>query len=153
MAAMRKRFLGMLALALVSGTMMGASYDVMRFNKLGREMICMCGCKQIMLECNHVGCSYSTRMSEELRQALERGENDSLILQAFVQNYGATVLAAPTTSGFNVVAWVVPPLVFLLSVGLAVMVVRNWKGSTLQSPAGAGAFDRYREQAREETEI
>ena len=153
MRGRQKRYLSALAVALLAVSMLGASYDAGRFNKLGRDMICMCGCKQIMLECNHVGCSYSTRMSDELRVALERGESDSLILQGFVQNYGATVLAAPTTSGFNVVAWLVPPFVFLLAFGLAVWVIRSWKTSPATAAASGGTFDHYREQARQETEL
>jgi cytochrome c-type biogenesis protein CcmH len=153
MSGIHRRLLGALAVALVSASMMGASYDVGRYNKLGKQMICMCGCNQILLECNHVNCSYSTKMTEELRVALERGESDSLILQGFVQNYGATVLAAPTTSGFNVVAWIVPPVVFLLGVLLAVLVARTWKRTPVVATAGGGAFDQYREQARQETEL
>ena len=59
--------------------------------------MCVCGCSQILLECNHVGCTYSDRMRDELMPlALDRGENDDLTLQDFVQKYGPTVLAAPT---------------------------------------------------------
>jgi cytochrome c-type biogenesis protein CcmH/NrfF len=150
---MYKRIFGVLAVLLMSIGMMGASYDVARFNKLGKQMICMCGCNQILLECNHVNCSYSTKMTDELRVALERGDSDSLILQSFVQNYGSTVLAAPTTSGFNIVAWIVPPMVFILGVLLAVTVVRTWKVQPVPAAHTGGAFDRYREQARQETEL
>ena len=47
-------------------------------------------------------------MRNELIASLDRGDNDDLILQGFVQNYGPTVIAAPTASGFNYVAWVMP---------------------------------------------
>ena len=50
--------------------------------------MCACGCRQILLECNHVGCSYSDRMRDELSTALTRGDSDDLVLQAFVQKYG-----------------------------------------------------------------
>ena len=86
---------------------MGAGDDP-RFDKLGHKMMCACGCRQILLECNHVGCSYSDRMRDELQTALTRGDSDDLVLQAFVQKYGPTVLAAPPATGFNLVAWVMP---------------------------------------------
>jgi len=70
--------------------------------------MCKCGCNQILLECNHIGCTYSERMRDELTAALQRGDSDDPVLQAFVQKYGATVLAAPTTTGFNRVAWIMP---------------------------------------------
>ena len=75
---------------------MGADSDA-RFNRLGHQLMCMCSCGQVLLECNHVGCAYSSRMRDELAAGIARGDNDSLILQSFVQKYGNVVLAAPTT--------------------------------------------------------
>jgi cytochrome c-type biogenesis protein CcmH/NrfF len=42
---------------------------------------------------------------------MDRGDNDDLVLQGFVQEYGPTVIAAPTSTGFNRVAWIMPFLV------------------------------------------
>ena len=67
-----------------------------RYKQLGHQMICTCGCGQVLLECNHVGCTVSTQEEAELRTALDRGDSNNLILQNFVQKYGPTVLAAPT---------------------------------------------------------
>ena len=76
--------------------------------------MCVCGCNQVLLECNHVGCTYSDRMRDELAAEFDRGDSDDLVLQAFVQKYGPTVLAAPTTTGFNRVAWIMPYLALVL---------------------------------------
>ncbi len=70
--------------------------------------MCTCGCGQILLECNHVGCQSSEKMRNELLAALDKGDNDDLILQGFVQEYGPTVIAAPTATGFNRIAWIMP---------------------------------------------
>lgn len=86
--------LALLALAIL--LFMGAGGDSPRFNALGHRMMCICGCGQVLLECNHVGCQASDKMRNELLASLERGDNDDLILQGFVQNYGPTVIAAPT---------------------------------------------------------
>ena len=94
--------------------LIGADTDA-RFNKLGHQLMCVCGCNQVLLECNHVGCQYSDRMRNELAAGLDRGDSGSLVLQSFVQKYGNTVLAAPTSSGFNVVAWITPFAVFALA--------------------------------------
>ena len=136
---------------------LGADTDA-RFNKLGHQLMCMCGCNQILLECNHVGCAYSERMRGELTTALERGDNDSLILQSFVQKYGNTVLAAPTNNGFNIVAWIMPFAVFLLATAGAVWLVRLWKARPVAQPVarpnlGASELDALRKRAREETEF
>jgi len=51
---------------------LGASGDHARFNDLGHRMMCVCGCNQILLECNHVGCSYSERMRNQLLSATQQ---------------------------------------------------------------------------------
>jgi cytochrome c-type biogenesis protein CcmH/NrfF len=147
-------------LALIAALAMlflGADTDA-RFTKLGHQMMCMCGCNQILLECNHVGCTYSDRMRNELTAGLERGDSDSLVLQSFVQKYGNTVLAAPTASGFNIVAWITPFAVFFAATGLAVWFVRAWKARTLAQPVAdpnlaPEELDALRKKARQETEF
>ena len=112
---------------------LGADTDA-RFNKLGHQLMCMCGCNQVLLECNHVGCTYSDRMRNELIAGLERGDSDSLVLQSFVQKYGNTVLAAPTTTGFNRVAWIMPFAVFAAALALTIWLVRLWKSRAVAQP-------------------
>lgn len=133
--------------------LMGAGDDA-RFDRLGHKMICACGCRQILLECNHVGCQYSDRMRGELSTWLARGDSDDLVLQAFMQKYGQTVLAAPTTSGFNRVAWITPFAVFLAGIALAVFVVLGWRSLPQAAAAGSTGvqpLESYRQQARKET--
>src|SRR5215469_10699897 len=107
--------------------LLGASGDRSRFNDLGHRMMCVCGCNQILLECNHVGCQYSDRMRDQLIAAIQRDNSDDSVLQSFVQEYGTTVLAAPTAKGFDKVAWIMPFAVFLAGSLLAVAVIRNWR--------------------------
>jgi cytochrome c-type biogenesis protein CcmH len=111
-----------------------------RFSSLGHKMICGCGCNQILLECNHVGCPLSDGMRNELTAALQRGDSDSLILQAFVQKYGPTILAAPTGTGFDRVAWITPFAVLLLGLAAAVAIIRSWRGEPV--PAGAASREQ-----------
>jgi cytochrome c-type biogenesis protein CcmH len=136
---------------------MGADSDA-RFNSLGHQLMCACGCNQVLLECNHVGCTYSDRMRNELTAGITRGDNDSLILQSFVQKYGSTVLAAPTTTGFNRVAWIMPFAVFAGSIIVAVWLVRMWKSRAVAQPVPqpklrAEELEALRAKARQETEF
>jgi cytochrome c-type biogenesis protein CcmH/NrfF len=153
----RALWLGLLFLSLL--LLLGASGDEGRFNDLGHKLMCACGCNQVLLECNHVGCTYSDRMRDELAAGISRGDSDDLTLQSFVQKYGPTVLIAPTTTGFNRVAWIVPYLMLGLGLATAVLIVRAWKERPLLLPEGAVApasgaeLLRFREQARKDTEI
>lgn len=144
-------------IALLAMTFLGADTDA-RFNRLGHQLMCMCGCNQVLLECNHVGCTYSQRMRDELAAAIARGDSDSLILQSFVQKYGQTVLAAPTDKGFNIIAWIMPFAVFVLAAGLTVWLVRMWKSRAVAQPVpspkvSAEELDELRKKARQETEF
>jgi cytochrome c-type biogenesis protein CcmH len=136
---------------------LGADTDA-RFNKLGHQLMCMCGCGQILLECNHVGCTYSERMRNGLVAGLERGDSDSLVLQSFVQKYGNTVLAAPTSRGFNRVAWIMPFAVFAAALALTIWLVRLWQSRAVSQPVArpnvnAAELDELRRKARRETEF
>lgn len=104
----------------------GPTDTAARFAILGHELICTCGCGQVLLECNHVGCASSSRMIAELRAALARGDSDTTILHAFQAEYGPTALAVPMFSRFNMTAWIVPPAVLLLGALMTVLIIRRW---------------------------
>jgi len=149
----------MLALVFLAVVLLLGAGDSARVNRLGHQMICMCGCNYILLECNHMHCPYLGRMREELTAAVDRGDTDSAILQSFVQNYGAVVLAAPTKTGFNRVAWIMPYVALAGGLLLVAWICRIWKKRPLAPhpamPVSAPTdnLDRFREQARQETEV
>jgi cytochrome c-type biogenesis protein CcmH len=98
-----------------------------RFDRLGHQMMCICSCGQILLECNHVGCPSSDGMRAELRAAVDAGLTDKQVYDRFINKYGPTVMAAPVFQGFNILAWVMPAAVLLLgTLGIA-MLIYLWK--------------------------
>jgi cytochrome c-type biogenesis protein CcmH/NrfF len=151
-------------LALALSVFMGAGDESARFSDLGHRLMCVCGCNQILLECNHVGCSYSEGMRSELGLAVGRGENDDLTLQSFVQKYGPTVIAAPTNTGFNRVAWVMPYFVLGFGIASVVVLARTWKARAGKARASAVTpkdgptiavtdLDRFRREAHRDTAL
>lgn len=139
--------------------LMGASGDNtgQRFDRLGHNLMCTCGCGQVLLECNHVGCSTSEQMRKELKLSMDRGDKDDVVLGGFVSKYGPPVLSAPTTTGFNRVAWIMPVVIFVAALGGVVLFIRAWKRRPPQSPPDSGAapgeLDEFRRRAREETTL
>src|SRR6266852_1675354 len=131
------RWLQAAALAGAVIVFMGAGDDSARFKDLGHRMMCACGCSQILLECN----------------------NDDLILQGFVQDYGPTVIAAPTATGFNRVAWIMPFAALAFGITFVVYVVRSWKNRPTPALADGIAIqqgsdlDEFRRKARKETDL
>jgi len=141
---------------LLAVVMLGADPSS-RFNRVGHEMMCACGCGQVLLECNHVGCPDSDRMIGELRAQMSAGGTDTSILNWFAAKYGATVLAAPIRGGFDNVAWITPVAVFLLATLGVGFLIRMWKlRSGRHVTAGAAGpdvgGDALRERIRRETE-
>lgn len=163
-ANLRKRTVSGVALALMLASallLMGAASDDpgnKRFDRLGHALMCQCGCGQVMMECNHVGCTSSEQMRKELKAAMDRGDSDQVILAGFVSKYGPTVLSAPTNTGFNLVAWIMPVVIFLAGIIAVTLVVRAWKrrapATSANTPAPESAeLDEFRRRAREETSL
>ncbi len=139
--------------------LLGAGDPATRFSEIGHQMMCICGCSQILLECNHVGCPSSDGMRNELMASLKRGDSDSLVEQGFVQKYGPTVLAAPTTKGFDQAAYITPFAALILGFALVVLMIRSWRNRP--APAIAGGLqpvrgprlEQFRDKARMETDL
>ncbi len=165
-----KRVAQVAVIALAATLFLGAGDDA-RFNDLGHRLMCTCGCSQVLLECNHVGCTASDGMRKELAAAIAgtgggigRGsggsggsKSDDEILNSFVDKYGMTVLAAPTKSGFNLVAWIMPFAILALATLLTVWIVRRWKSepqpAEAHEPLPLPALEELRARARKETEL
>jgi cytochrome c-type biogenesis protein CcmH/NrfF len=141
--------------AFVAVLTMGSASTAVRYNDLGHKMMCVCGCNQILIECNHLGCPDSDRMLGELRTSIASGSSDDAILTAFQDKYGPTVLAAPMLTRFNIVAWIVPPAVLILGIAGTVILVRKWRQRAAGIPAAPPmtGFAAMRDRIRRETEL
>lgn len=142
-----------LALAVAVCFWLGASDASSRYNDLSHRMMCTCSCAQLLGECNHVGCPSSGPMLNELSAAIAGGATNQQILDSFVAKYGATVLAAPTTEGFNLVAWIAPFAVFAAALLGTILLVRHWsvgKAKLAAQPASP-QIDALRDRIRRET--
>ena len=90
-------------------------------------MMCVCGCSQILLECNHVGCQYSDRMRVRAdgRARPRRQRRSGLaVIRAEIRHHGDR---CAHTTGFNRVAWIMPYLVLVAGIGTMIFLVRAWK--------------------------
>jgi len=115
--------------------------------------MCTCGCAQLLGECNHVGCPNSEGERNELSAAITAGKTDPEILADFSAKYGATVLAAPTTKGFDLVAWITPFAFLAAGLLLAILLVLRWSEKKAQAVVVAASpeIDAIREKIRRET--
>jgi cytochrome c-type biogenesis protein CcmH/NrfF len=133
---------------------LGATSGKERFDRLSHRMTCPCSCTELLGECNHVGCPDSGPMTNELMASIKNGQTDKQILDAFTAEYGTTVLAAPTTQGFDLVAWIAPAAVFLAALFGVILVARHWAATRPQAAAvqnDSPEMSAIREKIRRET--
>jgi cytochrome c-type biogenesis protein CcmH len=107
---------------------LGASAPTARVNTLSHHLMCQCGCAQVLGECDHVGCPDRDKELAELSAAIVSGLGDQQILDAFAAKYGETVLAAPRTNGFDLVAWIAPFAVLAAALLGTILLIRRWGG-------------------------
>jgi cytochrome c-type biogenesis protein CcmH len=131
------------AAALPAATLLNAA-DRDRMNTLGVQLMCMCGCGQLLIKCNHTNCPKSVPMLKELEKHIDSGETDQQILAAFVEKYGTSV--NPSGGSQGRLAMVVSFVALALGAMVAVFVVWRWKKSSVTAggapeTAGQAASD------------
>jgi cytochrome c-type biogenesis protein CcmH/NrfF len=157
-------------IALVALGLVGASAGVLavplhaqqtsKAKQIGGKFMCMCGCNQVLTQCNHVGCTTSSSMLKELDQAVARGDSEDVITQAFVQEFGTKVYAEPPKSGLSMVAWSLPGFYLLVGTAIVIFVILRWRARSAPQIAAAGvpsgispdALERARQRVARETE-
>jgi cytochrome c-type biogenesis protein CcmH/NrfF len=149
------RVVQIMLLCLVTAGMIGATNS--QYDRVGHQIMCSCGCGQILLECNHMNCPDSPRMISELHAQVSSGGSDKTIFSWFATKYGPIILAAPMLTGFDKVAWIVPISVFLLATIGTFAVVWFWKRRSLQfatpnAQTPAPQDPSLRDRIRQETE-
>jgi cytochrome c-type biogenesis protein CcmH len=142
----------LLVLALALAWPAGAQQSA-RGKRLGKKLMCMCGCNQVLTECNNIDCPVRDHMLQELDQRVTSKESDDLILQSFIQEYGERVLVVPPAKGFNLIAWILPVVVPLLGLGLVALVVLRWRhlaGAAVPEKVDGDLLARARREAEQE---
>lgn len=141
-------------------TTAGAQQLSDREKQIGGKFMCMCGCSQVLTQCNHVGCTTSAAMLKELSQAVGSGKSEDAVTQMFVQEFGTKVYAEPPKSGFSLVAWALPTVYLILGTVFVIFVISRWRKQASPKIAAAGGapnispemLERARAQAARETE-
>jgi cytochrome c-type biogenesis protein CcmH len=131
-----------------------------RAHQIGGKFMCMCGCNQVLSQCNHVGCTVSTSMLKEVDHALARRDSEDAITQAFVQEFGTKVYAEPPHSGFSLVAWSMPAVYLAVGLVLVLFVISRWRKRPAHAVSSAASssgispemLERARLRAARETQ-
>ncbi|MSO22763.1 MAG: hypothetical protein EXQ58_05805 [Acidobacteria bacterium] len=115
--------------------------------------VCQCGCNHQLSACGMLNCGSATPLRAEIQGHITEGKSQKEIVEAFVAKYGKMILAAPTTQGFDLAAWLTPFAVLLFGLIVVYFVIKAW---TQPQPVLAGNAstpvipDDYRDKMEKE---
>ena len=81
----------------------------------------------------------ATEVKADIRRRLAAGENQQVILAAYVTQYGERILAEPPAKGFSLLLYVVPPVLSVAGIAALVLMVRRFTRRGTAGPALAAA--------------
>ncbi len=96
------------------------------------------------------------RMKEELRKMLAEGQTHEAILDHYKAMYGERILSSPPNAGFNRMAYLFTPLMFLVGGGVIFITLRRWRTGRLNrddTVAGNGPANDPRHRDRIDAEL
>jgi cytochrome c-type biogenesis protein CcmH len=152
---LKKRF--GIAIFIALATLFPIRADAASLSDVSKQLVCQCGCTQILDSCNHISCMVRDVMNAAISQQLSEGQSEAQITQFFVDRYGEQVLAALPKRGFNLVAWLLPFAVILVGGGAIYFAIRRWVRRDGQPPVSVNAEttvedEEYQRQLEKELE-
>ena len=96
-------------------------------------LTCQCGCGLTIANCAHPTCGFAIPLRQELQTLIDKGIGRDQILVSMRRKYGEKILSAPTTEGFNILAWVMPFVAIIAGGALIVLAMGRWRGAPDES--------------------
>jgi cytochrome c-type biogenesis protein CcmH len=142
--------IAVLALALVLD--LAAAAETPTFQELEESLTCQCGCGLTVHSCNHLQCPSAIPLRQEIREQMALGLGKDAVLAHFSAKYGEKILSAPTTSGFNLTAWVMPFVAVAAGVLVVVFTLVRWRRAP-RATGGERAASPYPIGSEEASEL
>lgn len=105
---------------------------------VSQGLTCQCGCGLTVANCNHPECSFSVPLRGEISRLIDKGLDRPAIIAMYRAKFGEKILSAPTTEGFNLLAWVMPFFAIIVGGGAIMMMLGRWRNET----PSAAPFDQ-----------
>jgi cytochrome c-type biogenesis protein CcmH/NrfF len=94
---------------------------------VAQGLTCQCGCGLTVANCNMPTCGFSVPLRGEISKMLDQGMDRPAIISFYRKKYGEKILSAPTTEGFNLLAWVMPFFALTVGGGFIVLMLGRWR--------------------------
>ncbi len=116
--------------------------------QVAQGLTCQCGCGLTVANCNMPTCSFSVPTRAHIQEMIDQGQSQAEIISFYRHKFGEKVLSAPTTEGFNLLAWITPFGALLIGAGLIIFTAQRWRRAPdssspepVRSPPDAPTFD------------
>jgi len=93
--------------------------------KVEIRLMCYCGCTDLTVRT--CSCGTAAEIKQDIARRLADGQTADEVVAAYVRERGPQIRSAPTTSGFDLLAWVTPFVVILAGGGFIVHLIRRWR--------------------------
>lgn len=121
------------------------------------KLACYCGtCPHLVV--SKCGCGTAEQIKKDVQKMIDQGMTEQQIIDSYVAQYGQTVLAAPTGSGFNLTAWLLPFMAFAFGGVVLFKFLKRQQGpppptgGEPKPPESSAEDEEYREMLRKEME-
>jgi len=104
-------------------------------SEVSEGLTCQCGCGLTVANCNMPTCGFSVPMRHDIDRMIGEGKTRAQIIAFYRHQYGEKVLSAPTTEGFNLLAWTMPFIALVLGGGAMVFAVGRWHSNPPTAPS------------------
>jgi len=106
------------------------------FDRLSRDLMCLCGCNSTIKSCPHTDCGYAIPARKKIMGMVTDGKTYDEVVAAFVSERGEVALASPRKEGFNLVGYAMPFLALVLAGAAVGSLVARWaKQGAIPHPA------------------
>jgi cytochrome c-type biogenesis protein CcmH/NrfF len=122
--ALSLTLLGVIGVAVLAPAETRVSVDA-----VAEGLTCQCGCGLTVANCNHPQCEFSVPVRTQIEGMINRGMTRTQIIATFRAKYGEKILSAPTTEGFNLLAWLMPFGAIVAGCGLLFGVASRWRAA------------------------
>lgn len=121
--------------------------------EVSEALTCQCGCGLTVANCNHPQCEFSVPARQQIEKMIAQGMGRYRIIEVFRTRYGEKILSAPTTEGFNLLAWIMPFVAVFAGCFIIFGAISRWRARTDSNPENGLPLNDPELQRRLQREI
>lgn len=109
------------------------------YDRLTRELSCLCGCNQSVKACPHTACDSAIPTRNRIKELITQGKDHDEILSVLVKEKGQVILSKPKEEGFNLLGYILPSVAILVVGALVFRLIKGWTRSGQATAAQTAA--------------